>query len=79
MLTIRRILFPTDFSEGAAHAFLQAATLAERHDAELPVLNVTGPNSETETTLPVSSAPVFVVKPEQKSLPVDPVKAADEA
>ena len=54
MLTLRRILFPTDFSEGAARAFPQAATLAERHDAELHILNVTGPHSETETTLPVS-------------------------
>ena len=54
MLTIRRLLFPTDFSEGAARAFPQAATLAARHDAELHVLNVTGPHTETETTLPVS-------------------------
>jgi len=55
MLTIRRILFPTDFSEGAARAFPQAAILAERHDAELHVVNVAGPHSESETTLPVSS------------------------
>jgi nucleotide-binding universal stress UspA family protein len=54
MLTIRRILFPTDFSEGAARAFPQAAILAERHDAELHVVNVTAPHSESETTLPVS-------------------------
>jgi nucleotide-binding universal stress UspA family protein len=54
MLNIRCILFPTDFSEGAARAFPQAATLAAQHDAELHILNVTGPHSETETTLPVS-------------------------
>lgn len=42
MLAIRRILFPTDFSDGAKQAFPQAAFLADRHDAELHILNVTG-------------------------------------
>ena len=42
MLNIRRILFPTDFSEGAKQAFPQAAFLADWYDAELHVLNVTG-------------------------------------
>ncbi|MFB6231630.1 MAG: universal stress protein [Salinibacter sp.] len=42
MLSIERILFPTDFSEGAARAFPQAAYLADWHDAELHILNVTG-------------------------------------
>ena len=42
MLNIRRVLFPTDFSEGSKRAFPQAAFLADWHDAELHVLNVTG-------------------------------------
>lgn len=54
MLTIQRVLFTTDFSDGAARAFPRAAALAERHDAELHILNVTGSESETDRTLPVS-------------------------
>ncbi|MFP4228267.1 MAG: universal stress protein [Salinivenus sp.] len=42
MLSIQRILFPTDFSEGSKRAFPQAAFLADWHDAELHVVNVTG-------------------------------------
>lgn len=42
MLSIRRVLFPTDFSVGAKRAFPLAAHLADWHDAELHVLNVTG-------------------------------------
>lgn len=40
MLTIERILFPTDFSEGAARAFPQAAFLAHAHGADLFILSV---------------------------------------
>jgi nucleotide-binding universal stress UspA family protein len=54
MLTIRRILFPTDFSDGAARAFPQAAHLADWHDAELHIVHVTGPQDEADTALPVS-------------------------
>lgn len=42
MLDIRRVLFPTDFSPGARQAFPQAASLADWHDAELHIYNVTG-------------------------------------
>lgn len=45
MLNIQRILFPTDFSDGARRAFPQAAYLADWHDAELHILNVTGRHS----------------------------------
>ncbi|WP_263788471.1 universal stress protein [Salinibacter grassmerensis] len=41
MLSIRRILWPTDFSKGADRAFPHAAALASWHEAELHVLNVT--------------------------------------
>lgn len=40
MLTIRRILWPTDFSTGAGRAFPYAAALTAWHEAELHVLNV---------------------------------------
>lgn len=46
MLTIRRILWPTDFSEGARRAFPYAAALASWHEAELHVLNVSEDESE---------------------------------
>lgn len=42
MLTIDQVLFPTDFSDGAKRAFPQAVFLADWHDAELHILNVTG-------------------------------------
>jgi nucleotide-binding universal stress UspA family protein len=54
MLSIQRILFPTDFSDGATRAFSQAVYLADRHDAELHIVNVAEPGGESERTLPVS-------------------------
>lgn len=58
MLNIQRVLFPTDFSEGSKRAFPQAAFLADWHDAELHVLNVTGRHrhdySETKKNFPIS-------------------------
>jgi nucleotide-binding universal stress UspA family protein len=41
MLHIRRVLFPTDYSEAAEQAFVHAAHLAAAHDAELHALHVT--------------------------------------
>lgn len=59
MLSVRRILWPTDFSTGAGRAFPYAAALASWHDAELHVLNVRE-NSSSESTgeasFPVSQA-----------------------
>lgn len=40
MLSIERILWPTDFSQGASRAFPHAAALTDWHDAQLSVLNV---------------------------------------
>lgn len=58
MLTIRRILWPTDFSTGAAQAFSHAAALASWHDAELHVLHVANDTAEDtpgmDTSFPVS-------------------------
>ena len=57
MLSIQRILFPTDFSEGSKRAFPQAAFLANWHDAELHVVNVTGrhqhDHGEAKTRFPI--------------------------
>ena len=44
MLQIRRILFPTDFSECAERAYTHAALLSARHGSELHVLNVLPPH-----------------------------------
>jgi nucleotide-binding universal stress UspA family protein len=46
MLTIRRILLPTDYSACAEGAFTHAAYLADRYGAELHVLHVTEPDGE---------------------------------
>ncbi len=43
MMTIRRILFPTDYSACAEGAFTHAAYLADRYGAELHLLHVTEP------------------------------------
>ena len=44
MLQIRRILFPTDFSECAERAYAHAALLSARYGSELHVLNVLPPD-----------------------------------
>jgi len=58
MLSIRRILWPTDFSSGAERAFPHAAALASWHEAELHVLNVReeGAGGEAEAEIPISRA-----------------------
>lgn len=43
MLAIRRILFPTDFSEHADHAWSYALTFAREFGAELHLLHVLAP------------------------------------
>lgn len=55
MLSIRRILWPTDFSTGAARAFPHAAALASWHDAELHVLNVKedGASADEDRSFPI--------------------------
>ena len=54
MLRINRILFPTDGSDASAVAFPQAAALADWHDAELHILNVTDDRDDPALTVPVS-------------------------
>ncbi|HEX9829463.1 MAG TPA: universal stress protein, partial [Bacteroidota bacterium] len=43
MLTIKKILFPTDFSQAATDALLQALYLAEQYKAELHFFHVMDP------------------------------------
>ena len=60
MISIRRILFPTDFSEAAAKAQAYATALADRFGAELHLLHVVVPptipfpDSATSWTMPES-------------------------
>jgi nucleotide-binding universal stress UspA family protein len=54
MLSIRRILWPTDFSTGAGRAFPYAAAMAAWHEAELHVLNVKEEGTEADASFPVS-------------------------
>ncbi len=58
MLSIRRVLWPTDFSTGAGRAFPYAAALASWHESELHVLNVKEGRSDgstgMESTFPVA-------------------------
>lgn len=56
MLTIRRILFPTDFSEGSKQAFPQAVFLANQHDAELHIIHVAEEDaSATDKSFPIAT------------------------
>ncbi len=54
MLSIERVLFPTDFSSGATRAFPQAVSFADQHDAELHVVNVPESDRESVASLPVA-------------------------
>jgi len=57
MLKIKKILFPTDYSACAEHAFSQAAYLAERYDADLHVLHVIEPSLE-QLTIDITEADI---------------------
>jgi len=54
VLSIRRILWPTDFSTGAGRAFPYAAAMAAWHEAELHVLDVKEEGTEMDSSFPVS-------------------------
>jgi nucleotide-binding universal stress UspA family protein len=51
MLSINRILWPTDLSRGAQPAFSHAAALAHWHDAQLHVLNVREGGEDVRTDM----------------------------
>ncbi len=55
MLSIDRVLFPTDFSAGATCAFPQAVSVAARHDAELHLVSVPETTRESVKSLPVAA------------------------
>ena len=54
MLSIDRILWPTDLSQGAEWAFPHAAALADWHDAALHVLHVREDDSSGQEDFPLS-------------------------
>lgn len=67
MLQIRRILFPTDFSECAEGAFTHAAYLAQRAGAELHVLHVAEPQGQA----PQGWADLLRITPEDIAADLD--------
>lgn len=62
MITIRRILFPTDFSRCANQAFVHAVQLAKRHGAEMHILHAYVPY-EDHTNLLAAGAVAPDVRP----------------
>ena len=73
-VSIRRILFPTDFSEPAKEAQKYAMALADRFGAELHLLHVVPevamplPDSTTSWTLPAADLKLQVEAAEQRLL-----------
>ncbi|WP_028566937.1 universal stress protein [Salisaeta longa] len=78
MLTIRRILFPTDFSAVAEDAFAHAAHLAMQHNAEIHVFNVVAPD-QAEATNPMTYLPLEAEENGFYRMPASNVGAGDEA
>jgi nucleotide-binding universal stress UspA family protein len=72
IVSIRRILFPTDFSEPAAEAKNYALVLADRLGAELHLLHVVVPpgmpfpNADTSWTMPATGVKGLVKDAEQR-------------
>lgn len=75
MLSINRILWPTDFSTGASHAFPHAALLADWHDADLHILNVLEGKGKAQLTMeeqfPVPKGSLVDLIEEDGSLSID--------
>jgi len=62
MLPIRRILFPTDFSEYAEHAWSYALTFAQEFGAEVHLLHVVAPPPRLTEAYAVNFDPEKMVK-----------------
>ena len=62
MLPIRRILFPTDFSEYAEHAWPYALTFAQEFGAEVHLLHVVAPPPRLTEAYAVNFDPEKMVK-----------------
>ncbi|GAB5535039.1 MAG: universal stress protein [Rubricoccaceae bacterium] len=54
--TVRRILFPTDYSRCAEGAYRHAAYLADRFSATLHVLHVAGADPDDASSIPIGGA-----------------------
>jgi nucleotide-binding universal stress UspA family protein len=62
MLSIRRILFPTDFSEPAEYAWSYALTFAQEFGAEVHLLHVVAPPPRLTEAYAVNYDPVRMVE-----------------
>jgi nucleotide-binding universal stress UspA family protein len=62
MLPIRRILFPTDFSEYADHAWSYALTFAQEFGAEVHLLHVVAPPPRLAEAYAVNFDPEKMIK-----------------
>jgi nucleotide-binding universal stress UspA family protein len=62
MLSIRRILFPTDFSEPAEYAWSYALTFAQEFGAEVHLLHVIAPPPRLTEAYAVSFDPARMVE-----------------
>ncbi len=62
MLPIRRILFPTDFSEHAEHAWSYALTFAQEFAAEVHLLHVVSPPPRLTEAYAVNFDPEKMIK-----------------
>lgn len=62
MLPIRRILFPTDFSEHAEYAWTHALTFAQEFGAEVHLLHVVAPPPRLTEAYAVNFDPEKMVK-----------------
>ena len=76
MLSIKKILFPTDYSACAEQAFSQAAYLAERYDAALHVLHVAQPSLILP---PLDLTEADIAEALHLPLPAPPVPEAQQA
>ncbi len=65
MVPIRRILFPTDFSEYADHAWSYVLTFAKVFAAEIHLLHVVPPPPHLAETYAVSFDPVTLLEAER--------------
>lgn len=61
-MPIRRILFPTDFSEYADHAWSYALTFAQEFDAEVHLLHVVAPPPRLAEAYAVNFDPEKMIK-----------------
>lgn len=77
MLSIRRILFPTDLSESGRKPFPKAVALADWYDAELRILHVVKAEEEANGRFPLMRDQLkewsTTVRSDQDTVPIDQI------